>query len=426
MSDYLINLMLVATVFLLLWSLSVKIALNNLSWGRLRKLDLKDSSFEKRVSGWIENRDTILLIIDVINIFFILLGATLLCRHILEIAPATSSGVLIELGMVLVTALIFVVISSLVSLKLHSRDCLKLLSLSVPFLTALSYILFPLIMLIRYFAEKARKEGGEHDAATVEDEILSLVEQDAHAEEDRMQPGLEADERKMIRGIFDLDNTFVREIMTPRVDIKGVEVNSAIAEVKTKIIESGHSRLPVYRESLDEIIGIVYAKDLLDDSKVMGHQLSDLLHKPPFIPESKNIGDLLDDLRLNKQHMAVIIDEYGGTSGVVTIEDILEEIVGEIQDEFDTEEEIKPFLFNEDGSIDLEGRLYIDEFNELLNSDIEEDENFDTLAGFITDSIGRIPAVDEEFELEGLNFKIVEADDRRIIKIRVNRIAAEA
>jgi magnesium and cobalt transporter len=155
------------------------------------------------------------------------------------------------------------------------------------------------------------------------------------------------------------------------------------------------------------------------------YDLKSLLHRPPYIPESKNIRDLLEELRAEKRHISVIIDEYGGTSGLVTIEDILEEIVGEIQDEFDENELTFEHKFNEDGSIELEGRLNVDVFNELLDAGLEEDEGFDTLAGFVIDSIGRIPSIGENLELEQFTFTILEADDRRIIKMLVKPMESE-
>ncbi len=400
----------------LLWLAVTKIALNGLSWGGLRKLELKDAKEEKRVAGWIEYRERHLQVINFLNIFLVILTTTVLWKYTFagkELFNNPHFDILIAIG----GAVFLVMVPDFIASKMQNRKSLSLLKLTAPILSIFSFLFLPIFL----FNSNRGKDSDNAESASVEDEILSLVEQDAHSDDEHQQASLEADERKMIRGIFDLDDTLVREVMTPRVDIQAVEVESEIAVVKEKIIESGHSRLPVYAESLDEIVGIVYAKDLLDEKKVIGHDLVDLLHKPSYIPESKNIGDLLDEFRLNKQHLAVIIDEYGGTSGIVTIEDILEEIVGEIQDEFDTEEEIKPHVFNADGSIDLEGRFYIDEFNELMNSSLEEDEDFDTLAGFITNEIGRIPQTGEVLALSGFKFSIVEADDRRILRVNVSR-----
>lgn len=401
---------------MLLWLSVTKTILSSLSWGGLRKLDFKDLKEEKRVANWIESRDTYLKVIDFVSLFLIIMMTTVEWKYLFADSGLFKSphfDILAAAGI----AISLVMIPDFIASRIQIRKSLSVLKLTLPFVSLFSFLFRPVFI----FNSFAMKDSDNTESTSVEDEILSLVEQDAHSDDDNQQTGLEADERKMIRGIFDLDDTLVREVMTPRVDIKAVEVESEISVVKEKIIESGHSRLPVYTESLDEIVGIVYAKDLLDEKKVLGHDLADLLHKPSYIPESKNIGDLLDEFRLNKQHLAVIIDEYGGTSGIVTIEDILEEIVGEIQDEFDTEEEIKPHEFNPDGSIDLEGRFYIDEFNELMNSSLEEDEDFDTLAGFITNEIGRIPQTGEVLELAGFNFTIKEADDRRILKVRVER-----
>ena len=401
----------------LLWLSVTKTALNLLSWGGLRRLEHKHAGLEKQIGKWIENRNRYIQVINFLSLSLLSLTVTVLWkysfRHI-EFLKSAHADILIALTFA--TALIMS--SGFISSRISFKTSCRLLKFSVPLLGLFGFLFLPVFV----FSQKITADAEQSETTSVEDEILSLVEQDAYTEDEKQQAGLEADERKMIRGIFDLDDTLVREIMTPRVDIKGVEVESELNVVKQKIIESGHSRLPVYSESLDEIVGIVYAKDLLDETKVKDNTLADILHKPSYIPESKNIGDLLDELRLNKQHLAVIIDEYGGTSGIVTIEDILEEIVGEIQDEFDTEEEIKNHEFNEDGSIDLEGRFYIDEFNELMSASLEEDEDFDTLAGFITNAVGRIPQTGENLKLSGFLFKITEADERKITKIQVIKV----
>jgi CBS domain containing-hemolysin-like protein len=245
------------------------------------------------------------------------------------------------------------------------------------------------------------------------------VEQDATEEEE--DGSLEDNERRMIRGIFDLDETLVKEIMTPRVDIDALSIISSIGEAKAHIVECGHSRIPVYRGTVDSIVGVVYSKHLLDDSRLAAaDSVEQIMQQPVFVPETKNVGELLDEFRQRKNHLAVIIDEYGGTSGIVTIEDILEEIVGEIQDEFDADE--PPGHQNvSDGAFEIDARMPIDEVNELLGVDISDDEEYDTIGGYVTKVLGRIPKSMENVQVPWLDVHILDADERKISRMRLTR-----
>jgi CBS domain containing-hemolysin-like protein len=298
----------------------------------------------------------------------------------------------------------------------------------MPVVWCLGVVFFPLTLVIRLshrWAEslhEARRE--EHGKATTEDEIMSLIERDAEDEDGGAD--LEDDERRMIRGVFDLDETLVHEIMTPRVDVDAIEEGATLAEVKAEIISSGHSRIPVYRESIDHVVGVVYAKDLLDDSMLDGSGgLEKLLHEPFFIPETKNVGDLLTEFQQSRSHFAVVLDEYGGTAGLVTFEDILEEIVGEIQDEYDVDE-IQPVSTElPDGCHVVDARLTIDEVNDLLEVELSEDEAYDTLAGYIAAYCGHIPQKGESGWTDVLEFEILEADQRRVEKLKVRKLSED-
>ncbi len=404
----------ILAILFLIWIVCTKKALNNLTWVGLRILDLKDKKKEKRAVHWIKHCHRFGFLLDL----FVLCALLTISLLTLSVYKGAMGNTVDKATVIGLTAFIYCAFASVVEIKLQLNKSWTILSFSLPLLQIIYYLSTPLFWPI-YILIRSAEASADDEEITVEDEILSLVEQDA--EDDKSgDADLEADERKMIQGIFDLNNTFVREVMTPRVDITGADKSSTVEEVVQLIIETGHSRLPVYEESIDQIIGIIYAKDLLDPDK-MSQSIQELLHKPLYIPESKNIGDLLDELRLAKQHMAVIIDEYGGTSGLITIEDIIEEIVGEIQDEFDENEELIEHKFNADGSIEIEGRLNIDEFNELLKTSIEEDDDFDTIAGYITDHLGRIPKKGEVLSIDGYNFTIKDADERRIITITVTK-----
>ncbi len=232
------------------------------------------------------------------------------------------------------------------------------------------------------------------------------------------------EENEMIRSIFALRDTVVREIMVPRTDMACVTVDAAVREVLNSIIACGHSRLPVFDGTIDNIVGLIYAKDLLkywgmDESAV---ELKNILRPPYFIPESKNLEELLHEFKKKRIHIAIVIDEYGGTSGLVTIEDLLEQIVGDIQDEYDLEEE---WLVEEaDGAVIVDARLPIEELEEHFGIEIER-EKFDTVGGLIFHLTGRIPAAGEEVADGAILLTVLDADERRIGKVRITRRAEE-
>lgn len=228
----------------------------------------------------------------------------------------------------------------------------------------------------------------------------------------------------MIQSILEFRETIVREVMIPRTEIVAIRSDASIEEITRIIAEHGHTRIPVYRENIDNIIGILNVKDLLKywSRRITEDELRSLLRKPYYIPETKNIHLLLSELKYRKYHMAIVIDEYGGTSGLVTLEDLLEEIVGEIHDEHDTaEQEIMPLA---DGSVLIDSRIEIEKIEEYFNIKIPEGK-FETLAGFILFLIKRIPAAGETVSYENLEITIDSADDRSIKKVKIRKKAQE-
>ena len=252
-----------------------------------------------------------------------------------------------------------------------------------------------------------------------EEEIHDFIE--ASAEEGLVNE----EESEMIRSIFSLRTTVVREIMVPRTDMACVGTEATVREVLDTIIACGHSRIPVYEQSIDNIIGLLYAKDLLkhwgDDEE--GVQVRSIMRAPYFIPETKNLEQLLQEFKRKRVHLAIVIDEYGGTSGLITIEDLLEQIVGDIQDEYDREEAL--FCVNADGSITADGRMPVEELEEHFDVEIERDK-FDSVGGLIFHLTGKIPAAGDVIEGVGLNLAILEADERRIKKVCIARIVSTA
>lgn len=228
------------------------------------------------------------------------------------------------------------------------------------------------------------------------------------------------EEREMIRAIFELDSTVVREIMVPRIDMAAISVDASIRETLDAIIACGHSRLPVYEDTLDNIIGLLYAKDLLKCWGMEPDQISirELMREPFFTPETKNLEELLQEFKKKRVHLAIVIDEYGGTSGLVTIEDLLEQIVGDIQDEYDMEQEL--FSVLPDGSLVADARLPVEDLEERFDMEIERDQ-FDTVGGLAIHLFGGIPATGAVISGAGLVIEVLDADPRRVKQVRICR-----
>jgi CBS domain containing-hemolysin-like protein len=235
---------------------------------------------------------------------------------------------------------------------------------------------------------------------------------------------LNVDEHEMIHGVLGLKGRIAREIMVPRTEIACVDSRNTIEEVIKKIIEEGHSRIPLYEGDLDHIVGIIYAKDLLrfwskEDSRTAPREIA---RKSFFIPETKNLEALLREFKTKRVHMAIVVDEYGGTSGIITIEDLIEEVFGEIEDEYDTEEQRLVPL--KDGWVLADGRLEIEELEEHLNIRIPRN-NFESVGGFIFHLTGRVPEIGETITYSGLEIVIEAADERKIEKVRIRQVPEE-
>ncbi len=232
------------------------------------------------------------------------------------------------------------------------------------------------------------------------------------------------EENAMIQSILRFRNTVVREVMVPRTDMACISSEAAVNDILGEIIACGHSRMPVYEDTMDNIIGLVYAKDLLKywGMDTAAIKLKNIIRTPYFVPESKNLEELLQEFKRKRVHIAIVIDEYGGTSGLVTIEDVLEQIVGDIQDEYDLEEE---WIIREpDGSLVVDGRLPVEELEDLAGIEIEKDK-FDTVSGLINHLTGRIPDTGEEIDGGTIRLVILDADERKIKKVRVVRKTEE-
>jgi len=227
------------------------------------------------------------------------------------------------------------------------------------------------------------------------------------------------DEGEMIESIFEFRDTAARKIMVPRTDMVAIDSKAPISQVIQLIGDKGHSRIPVYENNLDNILGILHVKDLLKYWGRSDISLSQIIRPPFFIPETKKLGDLLKDLRGNKSSIAMVLDEYGGTSGLITIQDIVEEIVGEIQDEHDVEEQRITEV--DANTVVADGRLDVEELEHHFDVEIPEGR-FESVGGFITHILGKVPKVNETIMFRNLEFTIESADERRIQRVRIKKL----
>ncbi|MBX3048297.1 MAG: HlyC/CorC family transporter [Anaerolineales bacterium] len=284
-----------------------------------------------------------------------------------------------------------------------------------PMAQIVAALMGPLLALPTRLASRSREP--QQLVTITEDELRLFVDAS------QREGVLEKEERRMIFSIFEFADTLVREIMLPRIDIFALDVNTTIDEARSALIETGYSRVPVYSETIDNIIGLLYAKDMLKVWNGGGQtsSLRDLLRNVNFVPESKKLDALLAEMQAGRFHIAIVVDEYGGVAGLVTLEDMMEEIVGEIQDEYDQGEEL-PYQKISDEEYIFHGRFNLDDFNEIMGSSLSS-EDADTVGGFLFNEIGHVPKAGEQWETEGLHLKVEQVAGRRVRRVRARRVA---
>ncbi len=273
-----------------------------------------------------------------------------------------------------------------------------------------------LVRLIKADARRDRVEAaGTPDVATPDDHTTEAAQGYGDAAE---TPGLiEGDGRRLLQSIVEFGGTLVREVMTPRPDMVAIPVEATVDDLRALFREQEYSRFPVFAENLDNIVGIVFVKDLVNLSDPNA-ELASLVRPATFVPETKRVAELLKEFQREQVQFAIVVDEYGGTAGLVTIEDLLEEIVGEIRDEYDVETE--PVVDEGNGSFVFSAKVSIDQIRDRLGVEIEP-EGFETVGGYVLTRVGRVPAVGESFELDGLDVQVLEAERRRLHKVRFRR-----
>jgi CBS domain containing-hemolysin-like protein len=315
-----------------------------------------------------------------------------------------------------------VVFGLLLPLVIVSRDPERVLELILPSFGPVARALGPVTRGIARSVATAKRSAATvvgEEIAEHEAELTNAYPESATLD-GLMDGHIDGEERKLLQSIVDFGDTLVREVMTPRPDIVGIRENATIADLRALFREQEYSRFPVFKESLDNIAGFVFVKDLValdasDDRK----PITQFLRPAVVVPESKRVSELLKQFQRQQTQVAIVVDEYGGTAGLVTIEDMLEEIVGEIRDEYDVESE--PIVDEGGGRFTFHGKVDVDEVKARLNIHIER-EGFETVGGFLLTRLGRVPAVGERFVLDGLNVEVLEVERRRIHKVRITRL----
>jgi CBS domain containing-hemolysin-like protein len=325
------------------------------------------------------------------------------------------------LGSFAVAALLIWFFTSVVSSAVARYAAAGLLSGTLPVLRLLDLTLRPLTKPAEIVDEAVKRLVG---ANLVEDE----AEEDLlrSIEDTERQGGIDATSAQMMENVVEFSDTLVGSIMTPRTAIEGIEYTDDLAAISGFMHEDGHSRVPVYEESLDHVVGVLYVKDLVRwvGAAAGDFKLRPLLREPIRVPESKRVSELLRDFQRGKVHMAIVVDEYGGTAGLVTIEDVLEEIVGEIRDEHDAPEASEPgFREVSVGVLEADGRCPVADLNARLEVQLPEDEGYDTIAGFVLSRLGRVPEVGAVVEGGGARVRVLAASPTAIVRVSVERLA---
>ena len=319
---------------------------------------------------------------------------------------------------VIAAVAVFVVVCELLlPLLIVGRDPERVLEVLLPTFAPVARALGPMTRWIarsvatKRVAAPATPDEEAEDANEAAKAYIDTAEQEGL---------IETEERRLLQSIVDFGDTLVREVMTPRPDIVAIRDTATIGEVRAQFREQEYSRFPVFRDSLDNIAGFLFVKDLVTLSSSDDERpITPLLRPAVIVPETKRVPELLKQFQRQQTQCAIVVDEYGGTAGLVTIEDLLEEIVGEIRDEYDVESE--PIVDEGGGRLVFSGRVNIDEVVQRLNVDIER-EGFETVGGYLLSHIGRVPAVGERFEMDGLAVEILDVERRRINKVRMAKL----
>ncbi len=398
-------------------------ALMSMSKLKLRDLmDDKEKRFSKSVRYFVENPNSVLTAILVMNNVVNILSSSLATLLALQLLPSNSAGIAAALVTGVMTFLILVF--GEITPKIFAREkSERLFRKMITVISVITMILKPLLWLLlrisNFFIVFIGGKKADFAPFITEDEIRSAV--DAGHEEGVLQ----SEERMIMKRTLELKDISVKEIMTPRVEIVALEEEKPLIDLMELVESEGYSRYPIYRENIDRIVGVCYAKDLLNfildrkDNDVL-HSISveEIMRAPYFVPETKKVDDLLREFREKKNHLAVVIDEYGGTAGIITMEDVIEELTGEILDEYDEESEEIMIERLGEGEFIVDGMTPINDIERELEHHFPDTE-FETIGGYLLEVLERFPEVGEKIIVNGFTFEILAAGKNKVEKIRL-------
>ncbi len=405
-------------------------ALTNVRQTPVREQAESGSNRAKRILYLLDNlvrlNITYQFMLSLLNVSIATVATLSIAQPLIAANPDTSIPAVAIYGVVLLAAVIFTLLfGQIIPSTIGSAYADTLAPVLSGFAWFVMTVLTPVVAVLMSFSRfVASVFGGDNMAVSVtEEEIMTLI--DAGQKEGT----IEDEEKAMIYSVLQFSETLVREVMVPRIDIVAVEINTSLEAAMGKFVETGHSRIPVYDEKIDNIEGLLYAKDLITlwhNGGPKPRTIRELMRPAHFVPESKRADLVLKELQKSKIHLAIVVDEYGGTAGIVTIENLVEEIVGDIQDEYDLEEEAK-YIQHSDDEYTVDASMDLDDFNNLLRLNLPTEDS-DTLGGYIYSQLGRVPVVGEVVDDDEhlLVLRVESIEGRRIRKVHVIRKRADA
>lgn len=386
--------------------------------------ECKRRGHEARFRDILERDESALVVVTAVTRFALIVAAATSVAAAPEIASPSGDAVAV-IGRLIgwaAFAAFFVVIFPGATAKVAAE---RIVTASWPLLSLGLIALKPLVAVADVTDTIFHRLAGLEDPEKETDHISEEI--DAVVDEGERDGTIEEGVSQMIQRVVDLQNVDVRDVMTPRTEIVTLSIDSPTADARRCFIEAGHSRIPVIGESPDDMLGVVYAKDLLkaEDEGAVSN-LKPLLREPLIVPESTAVDQLLERMRQRRMHIAMVLDEYGGVVGLVTLEDILEEIVGDISDEYDPEGEDDEVVEIDDRTVEVDARTHLDDLNDQFGYELPEDVDFETIGGFVFSEMGRVPEQGETIVWQNLQVTVLEADRRKIVRVKIHRLDSAA
>ena len=403
---------------------SAEMAIVSVNKSKVRKLKEEGNTRAKLLEELIEEPSnflsTIQIGITLAGFFSSASAATGISEHISRLLSPFNMPYTNEISMIVVTLILSyftLVFGELVPKRIALKKAEKISLVSVKPIYFISKIAKPFIKLLSFSTSLVlkitRNNDSDMDEKVSEEEIKSLISQ---SQEDGC---IERDEEEMIYGVFDFNDKTVREIMTPRNEVFAIDIEDDINDILDSVLSLSYSRIPVYKDSIDNVIGLLYTKDLLVEARNVGFEninLKNILQDPFFILETRRTNEVFKILKDKKIHLALLFDEYGGTAGIVTMEDLIEEIMGDIEDEYDSEESIVRKI--DEKNFFVKASMSVHDFNDLFHTDIELGD-YDTLNGYLLTKLSKIPEENTKFQLESIDFEIIKVENRRIEDVKI-------